>query len=435
MLLSEPPIAIDLHTAAKQRATTCQHTRQVRSPRSAFLKVFESKPNDVCASTAKSWSWVIHWLVGSRLSHAAFTHRARNYRVNFIIFLLATWAFQSTQFGVRPSSFDTEHNNAPLQCRSVVINQLSTGSQRTHPSTLTKSQIMATPKRNLESSVGITQETADKVRLFASGTHVSIQAIYGDILPVAFDFFYNAEKGDIFKHTKEIKAYLRISDQPENMIMDFVESAVKPIPTNHKAKTLTSFLTYLIVMGSERIRSKMVKSKAVFKAGWLDEKLILRKVECGSIIDAVERVVDYFSFNEVEGVFEIKNEYSLARERRQKADLDRKIFALLEAVYLRLLVPGKEESDVILQHLFVSSARQEMSSHSGMDSMTEGILLHLFVLRVVALESAWRASKPVLGEPYDMDAIMKRYQKAKSIIETFTRKDLPSVYRTLSEWA
>jgi hypothetical protein len=179
----------------------------------------------------------------------------------------------------------------------------------------------------------------------------------------------------------------------------------------------------------------MIKSNAVLKAGWLDEKLTLRKVECGSIIDAVERIVDYFSFNEVEGVFEIKNEYSLAHERRQKADLDRKIFALLEAVYLRLLLPGKEESDIILQHLFVSSARQEMSSHSGMDSMTEGILLHLFALRVVALESAWRASKPVLGEPYVENAVMRRYQKAKYIIETFTRKDLPSVYRTLSEWA
>ena len=123
----------------------------------------------------------------------------------------------------------------------------------------------------------------------------------------------------------------------------------------------------------------------------------------------------------------------LSAERRDKSDLDSRIFALLESIYLRLLLPGKEENDIILQHLYISSARSEISVYSGVDPMTEGILIHLFVLRVVALEAAWRASKPT-GEPYNLDAIIKRYQKANSIIETYTKKDLPSVYRILSEW-
>lgn len=300
--------------------------------------------------------------------------------------------------------------------------------------TLTLVNMAETSRQSLESSIGIDQDTADKVRLFAHGNHVSIQAIYGDILPVVKEFFYNTEKGDLSKHAKEIKAYLRISEQADDMIMEFVEGAVKAIPTNHKAKVLTSFLTYLIVMGSKRVQSKIVKSRATFKSGWLDEKLMLRKVECGTIMDAVEKIVDYFTYNDDAGVFELKGDSRLRTERRNKTELDRKIFSLLEAIYLRLLLPGKEESDIILQHLYISSARLEISVYSGVDPMTEGILIHLFVLRVVALEAAWRASTPLRGEPYNFDATVKRYQKAKAIIETYTKKELPSVYRTLSEW-
>ena len=89
-----------------------------------------------------------------------------------------------------------------------------------------------TSRQSLESSIGIDQDTADKVRLFAHGNHVSIQAIYGDILPVVKEFFYKTEKGDFDKHAKEIKAYLRISEQADDMIMNFVEGAVSPTLTS-----------------------------------------------------------------------------------------------------------------------------------------------------------------------------------------------------------
>jgi hypothetical protein len=107
-----------------------------------------------------------------------------------------------------------------------------------------------------------------------------------------------------------------------------------------------------------------------------------------------------------------------------------------------------------------------------MDPMTEGILIHFYLLRRLVHDKAWRILCPTeptvvasnddgdikdddndnkkskkdpvnngrnnndntLSSYYDEEATLQRYQLAKEILHRYASSEIPSVYRVLSEW-